>query len=187
MIGDMTSRLSRILLAAVAAASLAPLSGVQTPAAGATCSTTELWGAAHVQSVGDVPGRTVCNQGVLRLGTVGRALRLEEVQLRVRTAHWGWSPSYISGNAHVQNIGWQGYTSTNRIKVFGTTGRGLRMEAFRARLSEADVVHPFPFKLCYRAHVQNIGWQSWKCEGDIAGTVGRSLRIEALDLQVRPR
>ena len=33
---------------------------------------------------------------------------------------------------------------------------------------------------CYDAYVQNIGWQGWVCDGDVAGTVGRSLRMEAL-------
>jgi uncharacterized protein YjdB len=34
--------------------------------------------------------------------------------------------------------------------------------------------------ICYAAHVQNIGWQSWVCDGQIAGTTGQSLRMEAL-------
>ena len=37
--------------------------------------------------------------------------------------------------------------------------------------------------ICYRAHVQNIGWQDWVCNGSIAGTVGQALRLEALDLR----
>lgn len=36
----------------------------------------------------------------------------------------------------------------------------------------------------YRAHVQNIGWQDAVSDGAIAGTEGRSLRMEALRLQV---
>jgi uncharacterized protein YjdB len=36
--------------------------------------------------------------------------------------------------------------------------------------------------VCYRAHVQDIGWQGWKCNGEIAGTTGQSLRLEALDI-----
>jgi uncharacterized protein YjdB len=37
--------------------------------------------------------------------------------------------------------------------------------------------------VCYRAHVQNIGWQNWVCNGDIAGTVGQALRLEALQIR----
>lgn len=35
----------------------------------------------------------------------------------------------------------------------------------------------------YSAHVQNIGWQSYKQDGQMAGTSGQSLRIEAIKIQ----
>jgi uncharacterized protein YjdB len=51
--------------------------------------------------------------------------------------------------------------------------------------------------VCYRAHVQNIGWQTrdadpangrdaneW-CDGEVAGTTGQSLRMEAVRIYVR--
>jgi uncharacterized protein YjdB len=37
-------------------------------------------------------------------------------------------------------------------------------------------------KVCYSAHVQNIGWQSWVCDGAVAGTVGQSLQMEAISI-----
>jgi uncharacterized protein YjdB len=36
--------------------------------------------------------------------------------------------------------------------------------------------------ICYRAHVENIAWQPQVCDGDIAGTIGQSLRLEALEI-----
>lgn len=45
--------------------------------------------------------------------------------------------------------------------------------AVRAKLAGAS-------SICYDAHVQNIGWQGWVCNGAVAGTVGLSLRMEAL-------
>ena len=43
--------------------------------------------------------------------------------------------------------------------------------------------------VCVNAHVQNIGWQGWRCSTNrrpaMAGTVGRSLRIEALSISTR--
>lgn len=33
----------------------------------------------------------------------------------------------------------------------------------------------------YQAHVQNYGWQSWKRDGEVAGTNNESLRLEALN------
>ena len=39
-------------------------------------------------------------------------------------------------------------------------------------------------KLTYQAHVQNIGWQDEKIAGEDAGTVGESLRMEAIRIWV---
>jgi uncharacterized protein YjdB len=36
--------------------------------------------------------------------------------------------------------------------------------------------------ICYRPHVQDYGWMDWKCDGDIAGTMNKSKRLEALQI-----
>jgi uncharacterized protein YjdB len=37
----------------------------------------------------------------------------------------------------------------------------------------------------YRTHVQNIGWQNgWTNEGNVSGTTGRSLRLEAIQIRL---
>ena len=36
----------------------------------------------------------------------------------------------------------------------------------------------------YQTHIQNIGWQGFKRNGDISGTTGRSLRLEAIKMIV---
>lgn len=36
--------------------------------------------------------------------------------------------------------------------------------------------------LQYQAHVENIGWQGWKSNGELAGTEGKSLRLEAIKI-----
>ena len=38
--------------------------------------------------------------------------------------------------------------------------------------------------LTYQAHIQRIGWQEWKNAGEEAGTVGESLRMEAIRIQM---
>ncbi|WUH90249.1 hypothetical protein OG900_09140 [Streptomyces sp. NBC_00433] len=38
--------------------------------------------------------------------------------------------------------------------------------------------------ICYQAHVQKVGWQSVVCNGEVAGTTGQSLRLEALRIGV---
>ncbi|MBT2403644.1 MULTISPECIES: hypothetical protein [unclassified Streptomyces] len=35
-------------------------------------------------------------------------------------------------------------------------------------------------RVCYAAHVQDIGWQSAVCDGQVAGTTGQSRRMEAV-------
>ncbi|MFD9948123.1 hypothetical protein ACFWYW_55135 [Nonomuraea sp. NPDC059023] len=35
--------------------------------------------------------------------------------------------------------------------------------------------------ICYNAHVQDLGWLDWKCAGQMAGTQGQGLNLEALN------
>lgn len=37
----------------------------------------------------------------------------------------------------------------------------------------------------YRTHVQSIGWQAWKSNGQAAGTSGQAKRLEAIELKVQ--
>jgi uncharacterized protein YjdB len=43
------------------------------------------------------------------------------------------------------------------------------------------------YSVWYRAHVQNMGWLGWACDGQAAGTAGQSLRAEAIEVQVLPK
>jgi len=36
----------------------------------------------------------------------------------------------------------------------------------------------------YRTHVENLGWQDWKADGDMSGTTGQSLRLEAVQVRL---
>ena len=89
----------------------------------------------------------------------------------------------LSYRSHVQNIGWMGDVSGGGIS--GTTGRGLRMEAFSINLTNQDpaiVGHNF---IEYRARVRGVGWQNFVGNGQVAGTTGRSLPIEAIQIRLR--
>jgi len=46
--------------------------------------------------------------------------------------------------------------------------------------SSSQKAIPSASGICYQAHVQNIGWQSQVCNNQVAGTVGQSLRLEAI-------
>lgn len=39
--------------------------------------------------------------------------------------------------------------------------------------------------IAYQTHVQNVGWQDWRNEGDVSGTSGQSLRLEGIILNTR--
>ncbi len=39
-------------------------------------------------------------------------------------------------------------------------------------------------QVTYRSHVQNVGWQDWVSNGELSGTSGESLRMEAMNIQV---
>lgn len=51
-------------------------------------------------------------------------------------------------------------------------------------LSGLDPVPPTSEVACvYQGHIQNIGWQDWKSNGEICGTSGQSLRMEGLRIK----
>jgi uncharacterized protein YjdB len=97
-------------------------------------------------------------------------------------AQLGKARRSVCVNAHIQNIGWQGWRcSRNGSPVsVGTTGQSLRMEALSISTRGTGGV-------CAQAHVQNVGWQPAQCGGRnqtiTVGTVGQSLRMEGLRLR----
>ena len=62
----------------------------------------------------------------------------------------------------------------------GTEGQSLRLEAIKINLSNLE----FAGGITYQTHVQNIGWQGWKSNGQMAGTQGQSLRLEAIRIKL---
>ena len=120
---------------------------------------------AHVQNIGWLPW-VADSQTV---GTTGKSLRLEAIELR-------GGVGMVS--AHVQDIGWM--PAVPNGTTAGTTGRSLRMEAIRVT---SDVPG---WQIECRAHVQDIGWMPWVADGQTCGTTGRSLRMEAVQLRLTP-
>src|SRR5664279_1420731 len=72
----------------------------------------------------------------------------------------------VTYQAHLQNIGWQGYVD-NGVTA-GTTGQSRRLEAVQIKLENIGG------GIKYRAHVQGIGWQDWVTDGAQSGTTGQS-------------
>lgn len=81
----------------------------------------------------------------------------------------------IEYQAHVQNVGWM-----NEVKngaTAGTTGKGLRLEAFAINYFGPGIIK-------YQAHIQNYGWTSERVNGEVLGTIGMSLRLEAFKIWI---
>ncbi|CAI3308403.1 GBS Bsp-like repeat-containing protein [Enterococcus cecorum] len=140
-------------------------------------------GRMHVQNIGWRNAET--QNGVLRIGTTGRALHLEAFQiaspaLQAELTKRGIHLEYV---AHVANVGWQKVSYKNENA--GTTGRNLPIEAVCIAVKDnktgkdSDI-----YEVRYRAHLRNIGWQNWTSRGNIAGTTGRAIPVEAIEIQL---
>lgn len=83
----------------------------------------------------------------------------------------------ISYQSHVQNFGWEN-TWLENGQLSGTTGEGLKLEAFRIK-SDLDGLG-----VKYRGHIQNIGWGKEVSDGEVCGTTGQGLRLEAVEISL---
>ncbi|WKY47170.1 hypothetical protein Q5O24_12495 [Eubacteriaceae bacterium ES3] len=89
----------------------------------------------------------------------------------------------VSYCAHVENFGWQDYSSQGELS--GTTGMGFRLEGIRIALNNGG----YDLGLEYQAHIQNIGWEvdagkSWRESDEFSGTEGLSYRLEAIQIKL---
>ncbi len=130
---------------------------------------------AHVQDLGYLD--TVRDGQVA--GTTGFSKRLEALLLDIRTFRKENPDAKLSGDVHIQGIGWVHFDDIDYNTVFGTVGKSLRLEAFKLHLEGVP-----DKKLYYEAHVQDIGWQGVRKDGEMAGTTGQSKRIEAVRIWV---
>ena len=136
----------------------------------------------HVQNVGD----TGWAKNGEPCGSAGYSYRMEAVFIKLvpkgqrapgSTANHFVHP-LVAYQTHVQNIGWQKQVTDGATG--GTSGRSLRVEAFRVSLSNPE----FSGGIQVSSHVQNIGWQGWVSNGATSGTSGRALRVEALKIRL---
>lgn len=139
---------------------------------------------AHVSNIGWQ--NSVSNGNVS--GTTGCNLRMEAVCFSLTG---DIANSYdIYYRTHVQNIGWIPWASNGEIS--GSTGKSLNLEAIEIKLIKKGEVAPvkegeayiYDTKYSFVAHVQNVGWQSSKGNNSFIGTTGKSLSLEALQLNI---
>ncbi|MQM73701.1 MAG: hypothetical protein DUD26_05860 [Eubacteriaceae bacterium] len=144
---------------------------------------------AHIQNL----GWKDYNQNELA-GTTGKALRVEAIKIKL---NGDLANQYdIVYRVHVQDFGWLNWARNG--EPAGTVSKSLRVEAMQIKLvkkGETPTNDPvntpsanskaFLYDtISYYTHVQNIGTQSWKADGEIAGTTGKSLRVEGIAIKV---
>ena len=122
-------------------------------------------------------------------GTAGMALRVEAICVQILpkgslppakfgnyTETYMYSPE-IFYTSYVQGQGWQ--KEVRKKNVSGTSGKSLRLEGFKIRVSGEKNLG-----VRYKGHVQNVGWMDWVKDGAVCGQPGKSRRIEALQLEL---
>ncbi|MCL1797525.1 MAG: S8 family serine peptidase [Eggerthellaceae bacterium] len=142
----------------------------------------------HVQNVGN---QAAVANGAMS-GTSGRGLRVEA--LRINMVNNTGLSGNIEYQTQIQNIGWQGWKSAKTDgksdkfvtgSLSGTSGQALRLETLRIRLT-GDLAKNYD--VYYRVHVQNVGWMGWAKNGEeAAGSVGLGLRMEAMQIYLKPK
>lgn len=124
-------------------------------------------------------------------GTTGESKRLEAIQIRLTGEE---SENYtIEYQVHAQDFGWLGFVEEEQCS--GTAGFSKRLEALKIALrkneesSMVDGARGYLRKyenteFNISGHVQNVGDVTGIINGGTIGTVGKSLRIEGLTIQL---
>lgn len=123
---------------------------------------------AHVSSIGWM---TDVADGATA-GTTGRGLPMESLRASLTS-----DPDSIEMNAHVANIGWQGWQDAE----CGTTGAGLQMEAIQLRLKGT---YADSYDIWYRVHSATLGWLGWAKNGEKAGSEGFGYGMQAIEIRL---
>ena len=152
--------------------------------AGGATNSCGLWYRAHVERAGWLPsvhdGQTA--------GTTGYGARVEAIKI---TPPEGVT---LEVSLHIQKLGDKVYKGVCKGKssgtgssandpIMGTTGKSLRIEEVKIKVTENTNAKLKGKTLKYRVHVQRSGWTGWARDGMWSGTRGQSLRIEAIQIK----
>ncbi len=121
-------------------------------------------------------------------GTTGKALAIEAVRIKLSDTYANKYDVYY--RVYVEEYGWLGWAKNGEMA--GSTGIALRTEAIQIRLVQknsifntigsASLTKP---ELSYQAYCQNDRWKELVKENTITGTIGKSLRLEALKINLK--
>lgn len=86
---------------------------------------------------------------------------------------------------HVQDYGWQNgvLSAASNVGTSGTTGSSKRLEGIYINVIDSSGT-TVPNVVEYSTHVQNIGWQDFVAQNQMAGTTGKSYRLEAIRIRL---
>ncbi len=121
-------------------------------------------------------------------GTSGQSKRLEAIKIRLTgemAKHYD-----IYYRMHAQEFGWLGWAKNG--EAAGTSGYSYRLEAIEIVLVEKGGKAPESTQkafmqqrgILYSTHVESVGWQSNKFDGETSGTSGQSKRLEAIKINL---
>ena len=116
-------------------------------------------------------------------GTVGKALRLEAIQIKLLDEEGNELSKDFGGveyRTHVQKNGWEKSYAANGA-TSGTVGKALRLEAIQIRLTGAIAEQ---YDVYYRVQAEKFGWLGWAKNDEEAGTAGYAYRLEAIQIQL---
>ena len=138
----------------------------------------------HVQSIGWQ--NSVANN--VLSGTTGKSLRVEAVRIDLTGNLKSQFDIYY--RVQSQDRGWLGWAKNGESA--GTQGFSQRLESIQVRLvkkgtafdvgGEAFLTSDLAVR--YQTHIQDIGWQAPVKDGAVSGTVGKSLRLESVKINV---
>jgi uncharacterized protein YjdB len=100
-------------------------------------------------------------------GSTGQNRRIEALRIK--------GDGKIDVSVHIKGIGDKEYKDVNAEGIIGTIGQSRRLEAVKITGSEAFYR--------YRVHQKSLGWSEWADNGAWAGTKGKSLQIEGLQVE----
>lgn len=122
-------------------------------------------------------------------GTTGESKRLEAIEIRLTD---GLASQYdIYYRVHAEKFGWLDWAKNG--EAAGTAGYAYRLEAIEVKLIKKGVTAPSTngnsFKeyvkvpsVSYQTHIQSIGWQNSKKDGQMSGTSGLAKRLEGIKI-----
>ena len=122
-------------------------------------------------------------------GTSGKSLRLEAIKIMLTGELAEKYDVYY--RVHAQEFGWLGWAKNG--EEAGTSGYSYRLEGIQIKLvakggaapgSTENAFHKSPPRVKYTTHVQNEGWQDFVRDGATSGTMGKSLRLEGIKIEL---